>query len=468
MKQLDNVLNNILQTITQMPPPLHQTTEDNPITESRVTNTPAPKPRVENNAEALTPNTSPTPEPPFQRPGNDKETRNCTRELLRTILQQSKINRAQIIQWHQMQLRRSERMEQAKLIHDKDTGEWLTYRQLLHDPKHRENWLHSAANEFGCLANGIGGRYKGTNTIFFIDKSKVLYNRMKDIMYISFRCDYKPNKEEKWITRLTMGGESINYPDGCGTPTADMLLFKILLNSIVSTKGAKCLIIDIKDFYLKIPMKRYEYMRFKISDIPDEIIKEYKLDKIVTADGYIYCEIWKGMYGLPQAGIIAQELLEECLAKHGYHQSKIIHGFWKHKTRPICFTLVVDNFAIKYTNKRDVEHLVNILKQDYDITIDREAKKYIGLTMEWDLPNQQVHTHMPGYLDKTLIHFKHEAPKKRQNSPHPHIAPTYGAKTQYTKTEEAFPPLNKEDTKYIQAVTGTLLYYRQEVDTPRS
>ncbi len=224
--------------------------------------------------------------------------------------------------------------------------------------------------------------------------------------------------------RLTVGGDRINYPSNCGTPTADMLLFKILLNSILSTKGAKRLIIDIKDFYLKTLMKQYEYMY-----ILDEIIK-YELDRIVTADKYIYCKIWKGMYGLPQAGIIAHELLEERLAKHGYHQSKIIHGFWKHKTRLICFTLVVDDFAIKYTNKRDVEHLVNILKQDYDKTIDQEAKKYIGLTMECDLPNQQVHIHMLRYLDKTLIRFKHKAPKKRQNSPHPHIAPTYGAKAQ--------------------------------------
>jgi hypothetical protein len=108
LKQLDNILNNIPQTITEMPPPLHQTTEDNPITESRVTNTPAPETRVENNAEALTPNTSPTPEPPIPRPGNDKESRNRTRELLCTILQQSKTNRARIIQQHQMQLRRSD------------------------------------------------------------------------------------------------------------------------------------------------------------------------------------------------------------------------------------------------------------------------------------------------------------------------------------------------------------------------
>ena len=66
-----------------------------------------------------------------------------------------------------------------------------------------------------------------------------------------------------------------------------MLVFKVLINSMVSTEGAKCLMIDIKDFYLNTPMKRYEYMRLKMQDIPDEIIKEYKLDQKVTTDGYI-------------------------------------------------------------------------------------------------------------------------------------------------------------------------------------
>jgi hypothetical protein len=71
------------------------------------------------------------------------------------------------------------------------------------------------------------------------------------------------------------GGDRINYPEDCGTPTADMLLFICLLNSAISTKGEKCLMRDIKDFYLDTPMTRFEYMHLKITDIPEEIIKEY-------------------------------------------------------------------------------------------------------------------------------------------------------------------------------------------------
>ena len=73
--------------------------------------------------------------------------------------------------------------------------------------------------------------------------------------YGSFSCDYKSNKEEKERTRLTAGGERINYPGDTGTPTTDMTLFKTILNSVISTKGARCMMIDLKDFYLNTPIK---------------------------------------------------------------------------------------------------------------------------------------------------------------------------------------------------------------------
>jgi hypothetical protein len=61
---------------------------------------------------------------------------------------------------------------------------------------------------------------------------------MKNVTYGSFICDYKPNKTKKEQTRPTAGGDRINHPEYCGAPTADMLLFKCRLNSVVSAKGA--------------------------------------------------------------------------------------------------------------------------------------------------------------------------------------------------------------------------------------
>ena len=101
---------------------------------------------------------------------------------------------ARIPQHHQMQLQMQEQTERAQLIHDNETGTYLNYCQLIWNPMHKEMWSRSAANEFGRLAQGVGGRNKGTNTIFFIHKNQVPTDRMKDVTYGSFICNYKPNK----------------------------------------------------------------------------------------------------------------------------------------------------------------------------------------------------------------------------------------------------------------------------------
>ena len=63
--------------------------------------------------------------------------------------------------------------------------------------------------------------------------------------------------------------------------------------------------IDIKNFYLNTQMPRYEYMRLKLSDLPNYVIHHYNMENIVTKDSYIYMESCRGIYGLPAAGILA-------------------------------------------------------------------------------------------------------------------------------------------------------------------
>ena len=128
-----------------------------------------------------------------------------------------------------------------------------------------------------------------------------------------------------------------------------MLVAKLLFNSIISTHGARFMTMDIANFYLMTPLKRPEYVKIKLRDIPEEIIVEYKLRDLAAADGNIYIKATKGMYGLPHTGLLANKQLEKRLNKHGYWQSKLVPGLWKHDTRPIQFTLVVDNFGVKYT-----------------------------------------------------------------------------------------------------------------------
>ncbi len=81
---------------------------------------------------------------------------------------------------------------------------------------------------------------------------------MKDVTYGSFSCDVKPNKTETHLTQLTAGGDRINYPEDVSTPTADMTLVKVMLNSVISTKGSNCVRLDVKDFYLNLYLKRFK------------------------------------------------------------------------------------------------------------------------------------------------------------------------------------------------------------------
>jgi hypothetical protein len=94
--------------------------------------------------------------------------------------------------------------------------------------------------------------------------------------------------------------------------------------------------------YLETLLDHFEYMRMPISLFPTDIIDHYQLSNKVLKD-YFYMEIRKGMYGLPQAGILANNLLKKHLAKHGYFEQPHIPGLFSHKSRPIWFNLAVDD-----------------------------------------------------------------------------------------------------------------------------
>ncbi len=188
-----------------------------------------------------------------------------------------------------------------------------------------------------------------------------------------------------------------------------MLVAKMLFNSVISTKGARFMTMDISNFYLMTPLYQPEFIQMKLSDIPDEVIKEYKLREKATPNGSIYIRAKQGMYGLPQSGLLANKLLEKRLNKHGYRQSKLVPGLCKHDTRPIQFTLVVDNFGVKYIGEEHANHLKQALDKHYKLICDWMGTQYIGITLDWNYTNRQVHLSMPNYVMKALKQFQHIA-----------------------------------------------------------
>eukprot|EP00957_Ditylum_brightwellii_P155082 11805044-Ditylum_brightwellii.AAC.1 len=101
------------------------------------------------------------------------------------------------------------------------------------------------------------------------------------------------------------------------------------------------------------------------------------------------------MYGLPQAGILANKLLTKRLLEHGYYLVQHTPRLWRHKWRPVKFALVVDDFGIKLTGDKHVEHLVEALQQHYEVTVDKEGNLFCGIHLDWDYNSKKVDLAMP-------------------------------------------------------------------------
>ena len=142
----------------------------------------------------------------------------------------------------------------------------------------------------------------------FIHDHKVPQKRRCDIMYGSFVCSVCLKKDKPNRTRFTVGGDRINYLGEVATPTADMLVARILLNSIILMRGAWFMTIDdISNFYLMTPLKRPEYTRMKINDLPKEIVKEYKLRAMVNKPGMVYIKVTKKKVQLTSSGTSSKQ-----------------------------------------------------------------------------------------------------------------------------------------------------------------
>jgi hypothetical protein len=124
------------------------------------------------------------------------------------------------------------------------------------------------------------------------------------------------------------------------------------------------------------------------------------------------------MYGLPQVGILANELLQRNLAKDDYRPTHHTHGLWTHDTHPISFSLVVDDFGVKYVGGEHAAHLMACIQNNYNISSDWNGRAYCGLTLDLDYKNRTVDLSMPGYIKAALHKYQHAAPALPEHAQH--------------------------------------------------
>ena len=341
-------------------------------------------------------------------------------------------------------------------------GKPLTYSSAKRGPD-RLAWARAEAEEIMRLI--LSG------TIVPIAHNLIPQERWNsnEIVYYNPVVKQKRNDDGSILFRVrgTAGGNFLTVPYDVSARTAGLDTVKLLIHSVISGNYF-WMTIDIADFYLgtPLPSSRYEYLRIHIDKIPSEIMDKYNLTPLLY-NKHVYFEIRKCMYGLPQAGKLSQTRLIRHLSTHGYIQCPNTPCLFRHITRDVMFSLVVDDFGVRYTKQADADHLIQTLEANaYKLKVRPLGDKYLGMSITFDRERKTVSLSMPGYVTKMLQRFRPQylLPGHRPaKTPGRYIAPSYTSAPQVVfidKTEKLSPTLITE----LQAIIGTLLYYARAVD----
>lgn len=342
---------------------------------------------------------------------------------------------------------------------DPDTGDSLKWKSVMDGP-HRNDWIAASDAEFERL-------FITHDTMRMVHLTDIPKDRL--ISYFNPQLKMKLNADLKHLFRMrgTYGGNRSDYEGDKSAYTADMPTVKILLNRTVSDPDRKWMTADIVDMYLHTRLQRKEYMAIDIKYMSEATRLRFKIyDFLSPGDTKIYVEILGGIYGLPQAGLLAQEKLFKHLNTHGFFQAPNTTCLFRHSSLPIEFTLVVDDFGISYKSKDAADYLVKTLKLLYPIKVDWTGSSYLGYTVQDSGTgnDRTISLSMPRYIEKALKRFN-IVPTGNVKSPEHHTAISYATKeAQMTANTDTSQPLSATDKTRVQSIVGVMLFYARAVD----
>lgn len=340
----------------------------------------------------------------------------------------------------------------ANSVTDPETGKVLKYVQLKKGTE-SQRWLDTHTIELRKLLTD-------TNTMHFVHSSTK--PATQKATYYNPQCE-KKMRDGDWLYRIrgTAGGDKLDYTGETSSQTADMQTVKAMANVVVSEPNSKFMCVDITDFFLNTKLHAPEYMWISLDMLPPAIQEQYEVHKY--ADGSkVMVQITGGIYGLKQAALLAHQRLEAHLARHGYHPTANTPCLYRHKTRDVTFTLVVDDFGIKYSNVDDANHLLSTLRELYAIRVDWTGTKYLGITFAWE--QDKVTLSMPGYVQKALGRFDIAQPKHAVNSPANPPAYVRGPTQQLVDDPDTSAPLDTPLILRLMQIVGVMLYYARTID----
>jgi hypothetical protein len=236
---------------------------------------------------------------------------------------------------------------------------------------------------------------------------------------------------------------------------------KILLNCMIS-EDANWTTIDLTDFYLGTDLPHPEYIRIPRKFIPHDVIAFYELDDFFS-DDTLHCSVHKTHYGLPQAGALSQKRLFKHLEAHGYTQIPSSPSVFRNSAGSIRFSLVVDDFAVVWTDRACIDHFISTLTSLYQVKVNWEGTKYLGMNIAINRTKRYVTITMNGYIQKLLRRVRPNG-IKGASTPALYVPPNYGNPGSQKATVDASHLASESDKKLLQSVVGTLLYYSRAVD----
>jgi len=196
--------------------------------------------------------------------------------------------------------------------------------------------------------------------------------------------------------------------------------------------------------------------------LSDQILDKHNLHPFIYNNSVLF-EVTKSMYGLPHAGKIAQDNLIARLATHGYLQTGTTCLF-RHVNNGVAFTLVVDDFGVKYQDISGADDLIRCLQLYYTLTVKKDATKYLGLTIAVDKVAREVRMSAPGVIAKALQRFVPTSTAVAR-SPAVYQPPRFGAAAHTPDSPDNSPLLTADEHHNLQQLGGVLLYYCLAIDS---
>ena len=346
-----------------------------------------------------------------------------------------------------------------------DDGQELKLKKCIVGPD-KEHWIKADITEYHKLLK----QHEVMRPTKF---DNIPVNKKPFITYYNQQCKTKiKDGKLNYRVRGTFGGnKQSSYTGITASYQASMTTVKMLLTKTISDVNSKWMTMDISDMYLHttLPSDQWEYMVINLHDIPLEIVNDYHLNDFITpGDTKVYFEVVKALYGMKQAGYLANLDVVEHLNSNGYTAPMNTPCLFRHHTDDIEFTLVTDDFGVRYGTKAAAEKHLKVMSEKYPMTHDWSGAKYAGFDLLFDYTpaTRNVELSMKGYILAVLKRFKHLVnPTHNVYSPEFFTPINYGSRdSQLVKEVDSSPPLPADQINLLQQITGCFLYYTRGVD----